>query len=115
MTTDEKTVRIFMMPQQFPCGPQSACCGPIGQTEEEVQNLKTAIERELGCRVEVLNVMNGKDMRNYLQVVRIIRSFGPMALPIIALDGDVVSMGNPTPEEAVSAIREKMNQIEGGE
>lgn len=109
MTTNDRTVRIFMLPQQFPCGPQSSCCGPIGQTEEEVQALRAAIERELGCRVEVLNALNGKDMRDHLQVVRLLRSFGPMALPIIALDGEIVSMGNPTPEQAVSAIREKMN------
>lgn len=111
MTTNDKTVRIFMLPQQFPCGPQSSCCGPIGQSEEEVQNLKTIIERELDCRVEVLNAINGKDMRNHLQILRLIRSFGPMALPVIALDEDIVSMGNPTPEQAVSVIREKMNQI----
>lgn len=109
MTTNDKTVRIFMLPQEFPCGPQSSCCGPIGQTEEEVQNFKTSIERELACRVEVLNVMRGEDMKNHLQVVRLIRSFGPTALPIIALDDEIVSMGNPTPEQAVSAIREKMN------
>lgn len=111
MTTNDKTVRIFMLPQQFPCGPQSSCCGPIGQTEEEVQNLKTTIERELDCRVEVLNAMNGKDMSNHLQILRLIRSFGPMALPVIALDDDIVSLGDPMPEQAVSAIRERMNWI----
>lgn len=111
MTTNNKTVKIFMMPQQFPCGPDSACCGPIGQTEEEVQNLKTTMERELDCLVEVLNVTNGSEMKNHVPVVRLVRSFGPMALPIIALDGEVVSMGTPTPEEAILAVKEKMNQI----
>ena len=109
MTTNNKTVRIFMLPQQFPCGPQSSCCVPIGQTEEEIQNLKTIIGRELDCRVEVLNVMKGKDMKNHLQILRLVRSFGPMALPIITLDDDIVSLGNPMPEQAVSVIREKMN------
>ena len=111
MTTNNKRVRIFMMPLRFPCGPQSACCGPIGQSEEEIQSLKSTIEKETGCQVEVLNVTNGNDMRNHLQIVQFLNSFGPMALPIIALDGEVVSMGNPTPEQAVSAIREKMNQM----
>lgn len=111
METSNKTVRIFMLPQQFPCGPQSSCCGPIGQTEEEVRNLKTTIEKELDTRVEVLNVMMGKDMRNHLQILRLVRSFGSMAFPIIALGDDIVSMGNPTLEQAVSVIREKMNQI----
>jgi len=30
-----------------------------------------------------------------------------MSLPIITLNGEVVSMGNPSPEEAISAIKEK--------
>jgi hypothetical protein len=100
-----------MMPQQFPCGPDSACCGPIGQTEEEVQNLKNVLEKELACHAEVLNVTKGADMKDHLPIVRLFRSFGPMALPIIALDGEVVSMGIPTPGEAVLAVKEKMNQI----
>jgi len=111
MTTNNKRVRIFMMPQQFPCGPQSSCCGPIGQSEEEIQSLKSTIEKETGCQVEALNVTNGNEMSNHPQIVRFVNSFGPMALPIIALDGEVVSLGNPTPEQAVSAIREKMNQM----
>jgi len=111
MSTNNKTVKIFMMSQQFPCGPQSSCCGPIGQTEEEIQALKNAIEREIKCNVEVVNVMNGKEMRKHLEILRLIRSFGPMALPIITLDNEVVSMGNPKPEEAISAIREKINQL----
>ena len=111
MSTNHKMLRIFMMPQQFPCGPQSSCCGPIGQTEEEVQNLKAVMEKELGCPVEVINVLNGKEMKNYLPISRLFRSFGPTALPIISLDGEVVSMGIPTPKEAVLAVKEKMNQI----
>ncbi|MGQ9632334.1 MAG: hypothetical protein ACUVXI_18775 [bacterium] len=110
MTANGKTVRIFMIPQQFPCGPGSSCCGPIGQSEEEIQNLKTAMEGELDCRVEVFNAMDWKEMANHPSILRLLRSFGPMALPIIALDGEVVSMGVPSPEEAVSAVREKMNR-----
>lgn len=111
MATDGKILRIFMMSQQFPCGPQSSCCGPIGQTEEEIQNLRSAMERELGFQVEVIDVMNGSRMKHHLPIVRLFRSFGPMALPIIALDGEVVSMGTPTPEEAVLVVKEKINQI----
>lgn len=110
MSSNRKTLRIFMMPQQFPCGPQSSCCGPTGQSEEEVRKLKNALEREFECQVEVIDVTNGTDMKNHLPVVRLFRSFGPAALPIIALDGEVVSMGVPTPEQAVSAIKEKINR-----
>ena len=111
MSTNQKNLQIFMMPQQFPCGHQSSCCGPIGQSEEEVQKLKSALEREFECQVEVIDVTKGTDMKNHLPVVRLFRSFGPAALPIIALDGEVVSMGVPTPEQAVLAVKEKMNQI----
>lgn len=104
------SVVIFMMPRQFPCGPQSSCCGPVGQTEEEIQSLKSTIEKEIGCQVAVLNVTNGSDVTDYPQIVRILDSFGTGALPIIALDGEVVSLGNPTPEQAVLAVRDKINQ-----
>jgi len=108
MSTNNKTVRIFTMPQQFPCGPQSACCGPIGQTDEEVTSLKETIENELKVQVEVRNVIKGEDMRDFLGILKLFRSFGPMALPIIALDDEVVSMGNPMPNEVVSVLRGKM-------
>lgn len=107
-------IKIFMMPQQFPCGPQSSCCGPIGQNEEEIQALKEAIEKNIGCNVEVLNVTNGNDMRKHLEILRLIRSLSPMALPIIVLNGEVVSIGNPDPEEAIMAIKEKMIQTKEG-
>jgi len=68
------------------------------------------IEEKIGCPVEVLNTANNGDMDKHPQVLQLLNAFGPVALPIIALDGEVVSMGNPTPEQAISAIREKMNQ-----
>ncbi|MEN3187008.1 MAG: hypothetical protein ABDK94_10680 [Atribacterota bacterium] len=110
MTENNQTVRIFMMPQQFPCGPRSSCCGPIGQSEEEITNLKNAIEKELGFKTEVVNVIQDKDLKNHSGVVRLIQSFGAMVLPIITIgdDDEVVSMGVPTPAEAISAIKEKI-------
>jgi len=107
---NNRSVRIFMMPQQFPCGPQSSCCGSVGQTEEEIQSLKSTIEKETGCQVAVLNVANGGNVTDDPQIVRILDSFGAGALPIIALDSEIVSMGNPTPEQAVLAVRDKINQ-----
>lgn len=102
------TIRIFTMPQEFPCGPQSSCCGPVGQSEEEIQSLKEALERQLSCPVEVINVRDGKQMRNYLHIVRLLHAFGPGATPIVTLDDEVISLGTPTPEQAVAAIREKL-------
>lgn len=112
MSQNNKVVRIFTMPLQFPCGPQAACCGPIGQSDEDIQNLKESIEKELNVQVEVRNVIKGEDMRDYRQISGLFRSFGPMSLPIIAIDDEVVSMGNPTPQEAIAAIQEKIIQLE---
>ena len=112
--SDGKILRIFMMPQEFPCGEQSSCCGPIGQSEEEIQNLKNSIEEELGYEVEVLNVKNEDDVKDYPRIVQLLQSLGPAALPILMLEDEVVSMGNPTPEKAIAAIREKTEKKESG-
>ena len=110
----KKILKIFMMPQEFPCGEQSSCCGPTGQSEEEIQNLKNSIEEELGYEVEVLNVKNEDDVKNYPRIVQLLQSLGPAALPILKLEDEVVSMGNPTPEKAIAAIREKTEKKEIG-
>lgn len=109
MSLDGKGVKIYMMPIEYPCGPQSSCCGPIGQSEEVIRELKTAIEKELNLNVDVINVRDGVNMSE-LQVIRLLNTFGATALPIIALDRDVVSMGNPSPHEAVQAIRQKLTE-----
>lgn len=111
MTSNNKTVRIFTMPQNFPCGPRSSCCGPIGQSEEDIATLKTKIADELGYNVEVIDVMDHDTVKKYYQVSQLLSSFGPTALPILALEDEVVSMGSPTLEMAVAAIREKANQV----
>ncbi len=110
----KKILKIFMMPQEFPCGEQSSCCGPIGQSKEEIQSLKNSIEEELGYEVEVLNVKNEDDVKDYPRIVQLLQSLGPNALPILKLEDEVVSMGNPTPEKAIAAIREKTEKKESG-
>ena len=101
-----------MTPQNFPCGPQSSCCGPVGQSEEEIENLKSNIQGELGYEVEVFDVTNHDAIKNYEQVVQLLSSYGPRALPILTLGDEVVSIGvNLQPEDAVAAIREKAGQI----
>ncbi len=110
----KKILKIFMMPQEFPCGEQSSCCGPTGQSEEEIQNLKNSIEEELGYEVEVLNMKNEDDVKGYPRIVQLLQSLGPNALPILKLEDEVVSMGNPTPEKAIAAIREKTEKKDFG-
>ena len=112
--SEQKTVKIFMMPQEFPCGEQSSCCGPIGQSEKEIESLKSSIEKELGCEVEVVNVKNDDEMRGRPRIAQLFQSLGAAALPIVALEDEVVSMGNSTPEEVVAAIRENAKEKQFG-
>lgn len=108
----DSKVTIFMLPQQFPCGAGSSCCGPLGQSEEEIRRLKETLESEFACAVVVKNVADGQDMRDSLNVLRLVRSFGPISLPIIAVgpDNRVVSLGNPAPGEAVELLRPILGQ-----
>jgi len=104
-------VKLFIMPKYFPCGPEATCCGPIGQSDEEIQNLKSAIGKETGSEVEVHNVTNENDMKSHPQIAQLFNSMGMKALPIVTLNEEAVSVGNPAPEQALSAIREKVNQL----
>ena len=107
---NNKTLRIFMLPQEFPCGEQSSCCGPIGQSEVQIESLKSSIESQLDYEVEVLNVKDDDVMENHPQIVKLFRSLGPTALPILALGDEVVSVAEIAPEKIVVAIQEKVHQ-----
>jgi hypothetical protein len=111
---DKKILRLFMMPLEFPCGEQSSCCGPIGQSEQDVKSLRSGIENELVYEVEIFNVKNEDDMKDHPQVAQLLHSLGPNALPIFTLSDKVVSIGNLTPEKAIAAIREKTEKEEVG-
>ena len=104
-----KEFRVFHVPQQFPCGPQSSCCGPVGQTEEDVNSIIQAIEQEFYSPALPINAQKADEMKNHLPIVQLIQSFGLPALPIVTLDGEVLSMGTCNPEELISAIKEKFN------
>ena len=111
MTNNTKRVKIFILPHQYPCGPEATCCGPIGQPEEDIQNLKSVIEKEICSQVDVLDVTNENDMARHPQITELFSSLGMKALPIITLNEETVSMGNLAPGDALSAIREKVNQM----
>lgn len=104
-------INIFTMPQEFPCGAGSSCCGPIGQTDEELKTLKQGLEKALSLPVQTFNVKNGADMKAHRQILALLRSFGWGVLPIIAVDEEVVSMGAPTVEQAAEAVRQKLNGV----
>ena len=104
---DKKTVRIFTFPLQFPCGENSSCCGPIGQSDEDVKKLSDAIG-DLDIEVESHNIMEDGFAGRFPFIDNLLGSFGPGIVPILAIGEEVVSMGAPTPEEAVQAVKEKL-------
>lgn len=104
---DRKTARIFTMEQQFPCGPNSSCCGPIGQSKEEISALKDAIEK-LGIAAEVCDIRNMKNLKEHPQVFKLFRTFGPQAVPVITIGDEIACMGDSGVQETVSAIRAKL-------
>lgn len=107
MSINNKVVKMFTMEQQFPCGPQSSCCGPIGQSEQEVAALKNAIE-ELGLKVEIYDIQNIKNHQEHPQVFKLLRTFGPQAIPVITVGNDVACIGKSEINETVAAIKNKL-------
>lgn len=107
MNNNNKVAKIFTMEQQFPCGPQSSCCGPVGQSEQEVAALKNAIEK-LGVEVEVYDVQKIKNLQEYPQVLKLLRTFGTQAIPVITLDDEIVCVGKSDINESVAVMRSKL-------
>lgn len=108
MANDNKEVKIFTMEQRFPCGPKSSCCGPVGQSKEEVESLKTAIEK-LGVNVETYDVQKMENLENYTQVYKLIRAFGTKAIPVITVGNEVACMGKSDISEIASAVKSKLS------
>jgi hypothetical protein len=105
----ENVIKIFTMPQKFPCGEGSSCCGPIGQTEAGTKSLKDHLSRNIpGAKVEVYNVVDGVQMKRERGMLTMLRNFGWGVLPIIAVNDEPVSMGAPDLKEAVNLIKSKL-------
>ncbi|MDH5174056.1 MAG: hypothetical protein OEW43_02220 [Elusimicrobiota bacterium] len=105
--SEQKTVKIFTMEQQFPCGPQSSCCGPIGQSEEEIMSLKKGIEN-LGIGVEICDIGKMRNLQENPQVFKLFRTFGPQAIPVITVGDEVACIGQSETNEIISAIKGKL-------
>ena len=105
--SEQKTVKIFTMEQQFPCGPQSSCCGPIGQSEEEIISLKNGIEK-IGIDVEICDIRKMKNLQENPQVFKLFRTFGPQAIPVITVGDEVACIGQSETNEIISAIKGKL-------
>lgn len=104
---NKNIVKIFTVEQQFPCGPQSSCCGPIGQSEEEVMSLKNAIEK-LDVEVEIYDIQKMKNLQENPQVFKLLRSFGPQAIPVITVGEEVACMGQSEMADIISTIKSKL-------
>jgi len=105
--SEQRKVRIFTAPLQFPCGPGSTCCGPIGQSDDDIKKFSDAIIN-LNVAVEVHNIMEDGFSGRFPIVANLLGSFGPGIVPILAIGDEVISMGTPTPEEAVQAVKERL-------
>lgn len=104
---NKPTVKLFTAPFMFPCGPNSECCGPVGQSEEEIKRLKEGLEQALNVNVEVITLTDGKMMREYRDILKVFHSFGWNAVPIIAINGEVVSMGESDIGQLIETLKEK--------
>jgi hypothetical protein len=93
MKNNSKSIKIFTMKQEFPCGPQASCCGPIGQSEEEILSLKNEIEKNLDITVEIVDIQKTKKWRQHPQILKLLQSFGLGATPIIAVGDEVACFG----------------------
>lgn len=113
MSENSKTIRVYTMPQEMPCGPASSCCGPIGQTEEEITQMRGEIEETIpGIQVEVINIRKQKlRVPQDMAVIKVIQIFGPMALPVLAVDGQVISIGPTEPDKLVPVLHAKFPPV----
>jgi hypothetical protein len=110
MNEKENEVKIFTMKQEFPCGPKSTCCGPVGQTEEEISELKTAIEG-LDLKVEVFDIpgMNDETKQKYPKVMEVLEKFGLGAIPVITVSDELACIGQSVGiNEALAEIKKKL-------
>ncbi len=107
MDKNGKIAKIFTMEQQFPCGPKSSCCGPTGQTEQEVLSLKNAIEK-LGFVVEVYDVKKMENLQENPQVLKLFRTFGAKAIPVIVIGDEIACMGQSDTREIILSIKSKL-------
>lgn len=103
-------IRLYYLPQTFPCGPKSSCCGPVGQSEDELKDYVNQLETSLpGVQVQTIDVSQKLSLERDHAVVKLLNTFGGMACPIFALDGEVISMGPPAIPELVEMVKTKLS------
>lgn len=104
-------VRLYYWPLSFPCGPQSSCCGPVGQSREEIENYVRQIESGLpGVKVETFDVSAKLRLERDRPVIKLVNTFGAAACPIFVADGEVISMGPPAMAELMELLRARLRR-----
>jgi hypothetical protein len=102
-------VRLYYWPQSFPCGPQSSCCGPVGQSREEIESYVRRIGSDLpGVTVETFDVSAKLRLERDRPVIKLVNTFGVAACPIFVANGEVVSMGPPAMAELMDLLRARL-------
>ena len=62
-----------------------------------------------GAQVEIINIRQYKfSVQREKAALKVIQTFGPTALPVLAVDGEVVSIGPPNVPELVARLRAKV-------
>lgn len=109
MSETSSMIRLYYMPQSFPCGPQSSCCGPVGQSEEELREYVVQLESSLpGVKIQPVDISKKLNLGRDLPAIKLLNTFGAAACPIFVLGEDVVSVGPPSMPELANLLREKL-------
>lgn len=108
MRDTDSVIRLYYLPQSFPCGPQSSCCGPVGQSDEELRQYLIQLESNLpGVKVQTIDVTQKLSLGRDLPAVKLLNTFGAAACPIFMVRGEVVSMGPPSLSQLVEQLKVK--------
>lgn len=108
MRETDSIIRLYYLPQSFPCGPQSSCCGPVGQSDEELRQYLIQLESNLpGVKVQTIDVSQKLSLGRDLPAVKLLNTFGAGACPIFMVRSEVVSMGPPSLPELVELLKAK--------
>lgn len=105
-------VRIYYLPQSFPCGPSSACCGPVGQSLEELAGYVAALTSSVpGIEPQLIDASAKLNLGRDLRAIKLLNAFGAAASPIFTVGQDVVSMGPPAMGELVGLVAAKLESL----
>ncbi len=111
--TNEASVRIYYLPQSFPCGPESACCGPVGQSPEELAGYVTALKTAIaGVEPQLIDASAKLNLGRDLPAIKLLNAFGASASPIFMVGSEVVSMGPPAMAEVAGLVAAKLASVQ---